>query len=416
MKQRRLRTPKTGDYLKACVVGIGRVGLPLALFLGSKGVFTYGLDIDRDKVAGLKKGKFPFLEGKGQEFLDRVLGKSFEPTTDFSRANDADYIILTLGTPVDEFLNPDFCQLEKSLDALLPHLKKGQTLLLRSTVSPRSTEYVKDLLERKKGFAVGKDFFLAFCPERIAEGKAFEELETLPEIVGGADEESGKRAAQLWKGIGKEVYVTTSINAELLKLFTNMYRYINFAIANEFMVIAEDWGANIYEIVELSNRNYPRGGPKKPGFAAGPCLFKDGFFLTSNIPFPDLISTAWTINERLPAYLIERAKKLKDTKGAKCAILGMAFKADNDDDRASLSYKMKKVFKRELADVHTHDVYQDGPDFWPTVKDADFLVIATAHKEYKKPLDEYRKHVRRGAVIIDVWNVFGKKSAVFMLD
>ncbi len=390
--------------------------MPLALFLGSKGVFTYGLDIDQAKVDKLKQGKFPFLENGGQELLGKVIGKSFEPTTDFAKANDADYLILTLGTPVDEFLNPDFSQLEKSFDALLPHLKKGQTLLLRSTVSPRSTEYVKELLERRKGFSIGKDFYLAFCPERIAEGKAFEELETLPEIVGGADAESGKKAAELWKSIGKEVYITTSINAELLKLFTNMYRYINFAIANEFMVIAEDWGANIYEIVELSNKNYPRAGPKKPGFAAGPCLFKDGFFLTSNIPFPDLISTAWTINERLPAYLIERAKKLKETKGTKCAILGMAFKADNDDDRASLSYKLKKVFKRELSDVHTHDVYQNGPDFWPAVKDADFLVIATAHKEYKKPLEEYRKHMKKDAVVIDVWNVFGKKSAVFKLD
>ena len=403
-------------HLKACVVGIGRVGLPLALFLGSKGVFTYGLDIDQEKVKKLKEGKFPFLEQGGQEFLNRTLNKNFEPTTDFSKANDADYLILTIGTPVDEFLNPDFSQLEKALDALVPHLKKGQTLLLRSTVSPRSTEYVKDVIERKKGFIVGKDFFLAFCPERIAEGKAFEELEKLPEIVGGADEHSGKKAAELWKSIGKEVYITTSINAELLKLFTNMYRYINFAIANEFMVIAENWDANIYEIVELANKNYPRGGPKKPGFAAGPCLFKDGFFLTSNIPFPDLISTAWTINERLPAYFVEKAKALKNTKGAKCAILGMAFKADNDDDRASLSYKMKKVFKRELADVHTHDVYQNGPDFWPAVKDAEFLVIATAHKEYKRPLDEYKKHLKKGAVIIDVWNVFGKKSAVFKLE
>jgi len=407
---------RTVIHLKACVVGIGRVGLPLALFLASKGVSTCGLDIDEEKVGKLKQGKFPFLEEGGQRFLEANLGKRFEPTTDFSRAADSDYIILTLGTPVDEFLNPDFSQLEKSLDSLMPHLRKGQTLLLRSTVSPRTTDYVKDLLERKKGFAVGKDFFLAFCPERIAEGKAFEELERLPEIVGGADEQSGKKAAELWKSIGKEVYVTSSINGELLKLFTNMYRYINFAIANEFMVIAEDWDANIYEIVELANKNYPRGGPKRPGFAAGPCLFKDGFFLTSNIPFPDLISTAWTINERLPAYFVEKAKALREIKGAKCAILGMAFKADNDDDRASLSYKMKKVFKRELADVHTHDVYQNGPDFWATVKDAEFLVIATAHKEYKKPLEEYRKHMKKGAVVIDVWNVFGRKSAVFGLD
>jgi UDP-N-acetyl-D-mannosaminuronic acid dehydrogenase len=402
--------------LKACVVGIGRVGLPLALFLASKGIFTYGLDIDQEKVKMLKKGKFPFREEGGQRILEENLGKKFEPTTDFSKAADADYLILAIGIPVDEYLNPEFSQLENALDSLFPNLRKGQTLLLKSTVSPRTTEYVRDLIERRKGFAIGKDFFLAFCPERIAEGRAFQELENLPEIVGGADEKSGKMAAELWKSIGKEVYITTSINAELLKLFTNSYRYINFALANEFMMIAENWGADIYEIAELSNRNYPRGGAKKPGFTGGPCLSKDGLFLTRNVPFPDLFSTAWMINERLPAYLVGRAKALKETKGAKCAILGMAFKADHDDVRASLSYKIKKLFKMELADVHTHDVYQNGPEFWSTVKDADFLVIATAHKEYKKPLEEYMPYLKPGAVVIDVWNIFGRKSAVFRLD
>ena len=399
--------------MKVCIVGIGRVGLPLAMHFASKGIQAYGVDIDAKKVEMLKAGKMPFKEDGAPELLRKVVGKKFIPTTDISVIADCDAIILTLGTPVDEYLNPVFTQITGVLENIIPHLKKGQTLILRSTVSPGSTNYVKSFIEEKRGFSIGRDFYVAFCPERIAEGKAIAELESLPEIVGGADEKSGQMAAEVFKAAGKEVYQTSSINAELLKLFTNMYRYINFAIANEFLVIAEDWGANIYEIVELSNKNYPRGGPKQPGFAAGPCLFKDGFFLMEKIPFPDLITTAWKINETLPAYLVQKASALKPIKGKKVAILGLSFKANSDDTRASLSYKMKKIFLKELAEVKTHDVYIDGPAFEQAIKGADFLVIATAHNEYKKPLPYYLAHMKKDAVVIDVWNIFGKQSAVF---
>ncbi len=399
--------------MKVGIIGIGRVGLPLAMYFASKGIYTYGMDIDQGKIAMLKEGKMPFKENGGPELLKQVVGKTFEPTADFSNVKNCGALILTLGTPVDEFLNPDFSQIDACLKSIRPYLQKNQVLILRSTVSPGSTGYVKNYVEKNCGFVVGKDFFVAFCPERIAEGKAIKELEELPEIVGGIDEESTKHAVGVFKLLKSEVYPTNALNAELLKLFTNMYRYINFAIANEFMVIAEDWGADIYEIVELANRKYPRGGPKIPGFAAGPCLFKDGFFLTSNIPFSDLISTSWKINENLPAYLIQRAKKMKQIKDAKCALLGMAFKANNDDDRASLSYKIKKIFEREMATVKTHDVYREGKEFEQVLGEADFLVIATAHDEYKKPLEYYKKFIKQDCIIIDIWNVFGKNSVVF---
>ncbi len=399
--------------MKACVVGIGRVGLPLAMFIASKNIHTYGIDIDEKKVELLKSGKMPFLEEGGEELLKKTIGNGFEPTTDFSKLNEADYVILTLGTPVDDFLNPDFSQLESALGSVIPHLRGGQTLILRSTVSPGTTEYVKNYIEKNTKFKVGSDVYLAFCPERIAEGKALKELDELPEIVGYLDEKSRDMTSDFFKSMGQEVYSSTAINVELLKLFTNMYRYINFSVGNEFLVIAEDWGANIHEIVELSNRNYPRGGPKIPGFAAGPCLFKDGFFLTSNIPFPDLISAAWRINENLPGYLIHKAKKMKPIKGAKCVILGLSFKANIDDDRASLSHKIRKIMEREMGNVITHDVYLDNKNLEETLKDADFLVIATAHKEYKKPLDYYKKFVKPDCVVIDIWNLFGKNSVIF---
>ncbi len=399
--------------MKLCIIGIGRVGLPLALYFASKNITTYGIDVDKNKIQLLKESKMPFLEDGALEILEKVINKRFFPTTDFSCVSDSDTIILTLGTPVDEFLNPDFNQIINSFENLLPYIKKGQTLILRSTVSPGTTNYIKSLIEQKSDLKVGENFYIAFCPERIAEGKALKELDELPEIVGGIDEKSTEQAATLFKSINKEVYKTTAINAELLKLFTNMYRYINFAIANEFMVIAEEWNANIYEIVYLSNKNYQRGGPKNPGFAAGPCLFKDGFFLMERTPFPDLISTAWKINETMPAYLVEKAKKIKKIKNSNCVILGMAFKANIDDTRASLSYKIKKLFEKESGLVKTHDVYSDGPEFESFIKDADFLVIATAHNEYKKSLEYYKGHIKDDCVIIDLWNVFGKNSVVF---
>jgi len=399
--------------MKLCVVGIGRVGLPLAMFFASKGIHTYGIDIDEKKVELLKTGKMPFIEEGGEELLKKTIDHGFEPSTDFSKVKEADYVILTLGTPVDEFLNPDFSQLESALGSLIPHLRGGHTLILRSTVSPGTTEYVKNYIEKNTEFRVGKDIYLVFCPERIAEGKALKELEELPELIGYLDEKSKDFAMDLFRSIDKEVYASEAINVELLKLFTNMYRYINFSVGNEFLVIAEDWGANIHEIVELSNRNYPRGGPKIPGFAAGPCLFKDGFFLTSNIPFPDLISAAWKINENLPGYLIHKAKKLKPIKGAKCVVLGLAFKANIDDDRASLSHKIKKILMREMGNVVTHDIYLDNKNFEETLKDADFVVMATAHKEYRKPLEYYKKFIKSDCVVIDVWNVFGKNSVIF---
>src|SRR3989338_2970022 len=399
--------------MKISIIGIGRVGLPLAIVFASKGIWTYGIDIDTKKIEMLKKGKMPFKENGAEELLKKVVNKEFEQTLDFSKVKESDYIILTLGTPVDEFMNPDFSQIDGSLEKLVPYLKEGQTLILRSTVSPGSTEYVKGFIEKKTKLEVGKNFYVAFCPERIAEGKAIEELKVLPEIVGALDENSMEKAKLLFMKLKDNVYTTSALNAELLKLFTNMYRYINFAIANEFMVIAEGLGANIHEIVELSNKNYPRGGPKQPGFTAGPCLFKDGFFLTNNTPFPDLISASWRINENIPGYLIQKAKKLKEIKGKKAVILGMSFKANNDDDRASLSHKIKKIFKRELAEVVTHDVYQNGPKFEEHIKDADFLVIATAHDEYKKELGYYKKFIKKECVVIDIWNVFGKQNIVF---
>lgn len=405
--------PRFVPASKVAVVGIGRVGLPLAMFFASKGVKSYGIDIDKSRIELLLNKKMPFPESGAQEILNKTLGINFFPSDNFSLLKDVDIIFLTIGTPVDDFLNPDFSQLDSALSLLIPYLRENQTLVLRSTISPGTTDYLKHQIASKTSFKLGENFFLVFCPERIAQGCSFKELDILPEIVGGIEENSTNKIISFFKSIKKEAYPTTSRNAELLKLFTNMHRYINFAVANEFMVLAEEWGGNIHEIVELCNKNYPRGGPKSPGFAAGPCLFKDGFFLTSGMPFPDLITTSWTINESVPGYLVNRVKKLTSLKDKKCLIMGMAFKANNDDQRASLSHKLKKILNKEMAKVLMHDVYMNNDSLESYLKESDIVFIATPHKEYKKEIDYYKKFLKKGSIVVDIWNVLNQSSIFF---
>lgn len=399
------------------VVGIGRVGLPLALYLSDHGHTVYGLDIDQEKVNSILRHQLPFMEDGAQELLDKYVGKTFLPSTNFEKLAKAQNIILTLGTPVDENMNPSLVQIDKALETSRPYLKKGQLLILRSTVSPGTTDYVRSYLT-ELNFKVGQDFFLAFCPERIAEGRSLQELGEISQIVGGADRQSSKRAADFFKSLAIEVNVADSISAELAKLFTNMYRYINFAIANEFMILAGNHHRDIYHIVDLVNRNYKRGGLALPGLTGGPCLFKDGFFLIGDVPFADLIATSWKINESIPLFLIKKVRERTKLEGKKAVILGLAFKAEIDDIRESLAFKVKKALERERAKVFLHDPYVPGyqNNLDEVLKGADLIFLATNHNFYKKlDITNVRKLASITCVVCDVWNIFKTNKIIFTI-
>ncbi len=399
------------------VVGVGRVGLPLALFLADKGHSVYGIDVDSQKINLLSRMRMPFIEEGSQQLLEKYIGKSFKVTTDFSNIAKVRVIILTLGTPVDENMNPSLVQIDKALAVARPYLKKGQLLILRSTVSPGTTDYVKAYLE-EEGFKVGQNFYLAFCPERIAEGRSLAELAEIPQIIGGAERNSAQKAADFFKNLGIEVNTSDSVSAELAKLFTNMYRYINFAIANEFMILAGNNHRDIYKIVDLVNRNYKRGGLALPGLTGGPCLFKDGFFLIGDVPFADLIATSWKINESIPLFLIKKVRERTRLQGKKAVILGLAFKAEIDDIRESLAFKVKKALERERARVFLHDPYVAGyqKDLSETLKGADLIFLATNHDFYKKmDITKVRKLVSKTCVVCDVWNVFRTNKIIFTI-
>jgi len=400
------------------VVGSGRVGLPLALFIAEKGHTVYGLDIDQNKINLVSKGKMPFLEEGAPELLKKHLNKKFIPSTDFSNIAKAKVIILTLGTPVDENMNPSLVQIDKALETASQYFKNNQLLVLRSTVSPGTTSYVKSFINGLSKFKVGTNFYLAFCPERIAEGKSLKEMAEIPQIVGGVDRQSTQKAADFFLGLGIKVNRSDDVSAELAKLFTNMYRYINFGISNEFMILAGNYNRDIYKIVDLVNKDYKRGGLALPGLTGGPCLFKDGFFLISDVPFADLIATSWKINESIPLFLINKVRQRRKLEGKKAVVLGLAFKADIDDIRESLAFKVKKALERERAAVYLHDPYISGyqSNLDEVLKDADFVFVATNHSYYKKlDMESLKKLVSKNCVICDVWNIFKTNRIIFTI-
>lgn len=414
------KAKKPGKISKVAVsvIGIGRVGLPLALFLAEKGYLVYGLDIDQEKVNTVAGGIMPFMEEGAPQLLKKHLKTNFIPSTNFTNVSKSQVIILTLGTPVDENMNPSLVQIDKTLQTIKPYLKKGQLLILRSTVSPGTTDYVNSYL-KQLGLSAGTNFFLAFCPERIAEGKSLQELAELPQIVGGVEKTSTIKAAEFFESLGITVNKSDAVSAELAKLFTNMYRYINFAIANEFMILAGNNHRDIYQIVELVNKNYKRGGLALPGLTGGPCLFKDGFFLVGDVPFADLIVTSWKINESIPLFLIKKVRERIKLENKKAVILGLAFKAEIDDIRESLAFKVKKALERERAQVFLHDPYVPGyqNDLDETLKDADLIFLSTNHAFYRKmDIAKVKKLVSKNCVICDVWNIFKTNKIIFTIN
>lgn len=402
------------------VVGIGRVGLPLALVLADEGNMVFGIGKSLNKIKLLNQKIMPFMEKGADRLLKKHVNKNLFFTTDYQAIKESEVIILTLGTPVDENMNPVLDQIDESIEQMIPYLKKNQLIILRSTISPKTTFYVKEKIELKSKLRVGKNIFLAFCPERIAEGNSIVEIKEIPQIIGGIDKISGQKARDFFEGIGIKCIVSDAISAELAKLFTNMYRYISFAMANEFMVIAESFNRSIYEITDLVNKDYKRGGLVLPGLTGGPCLFKDGFFLINDNPYLDLITASWKINEALPLFILKKLHERVTLRHKKITLLGLAFKPEIDDIRESLSFKIRKALIREQAQIVLHDPYvKDYPhqeiihDLKKALVGAQIVIIATRHKVYEKKKKEIIKNLDKNTYICDIWNIFGTNKMIF---
>jgi UDP-N-acetyl-D-mannosaminuronic acid dehydrogenase len=390
------------------IVGLGRIGLPLALSFADRGLRVLGIDNNPERLSALREKRMPFDEPGAQELLERVeLGLS-ERVGD---AADAQNIVLTLGTPAFSHIEIDMRDIRSALDDLLPVLHEGHSLILRSTVAPDTTEFVAGYLEKHRSFTVGEDVFVSHVPERIAAGKFFEEASTLPCIIGGVGERSGEVAAKLFEVLGAPIVQTTPVQAELAKIWTNILRYANFSLPNLLMMDCEQHGANVFEVIDLINKDYPRGGMAQPGLTAGTCLRKDFAFSEERSPAPGMLLAVHRVNETVPRFLVEGIKRrVGKLRGVKVAVLGLAFKAGTDDERDSLAHKLVRLLERELADVAIHDPHVQTPtqSFDEAVDAADVVVIATNHPEFCGPaaLRAIRSQARENALIVDPWNCF----------
>jgi UDP-N-acetyl-D-mannosaminuronic acid dehydrogenase len=391
----------------AAIVGLGRIGLPLALSLADRGVEVIGVDKDRARLETVAAGRMPFKETGTQELLERVVPTGrLKLTESIADAAAADYIVLTLGTPAHVHLEIDISQIRSVVDDLLPLLREGQALILRSTVAPGTTDWLAGYVEQRRGFTVGEDFFVAHVPERIAANRFLEEIGTLPTIVGGCGNGSGAKAAELFEVFGAEIRQTSAVEAELAKIWTNIFRYVTFAIPNLLMMEAEQYGANVFEVIDLINRDYPRGGIADPGLTAGVCLRKDFAFSEERSSAPGMLLAVSRVHESMPRFIVDGLKRrLGSLRDRKVAVLGLTFKRDSDDPRDSLSYKLIRLLERELAHVTRHDphVPDESEPFESAVAGADAVVVATNHSVFERLLGE----LPPTTLLVDPWNVTG---------
>lgn len=371
--------------MRICIVGgCGHVGLPLGLAFADKGAHVTLLDTDAERVANVNDGAMPFLERGSAELLPRVLASGhLKASTDSALMGEAEYVIITIGTPLDEFLNPHVMSFERFIGSILKECRDGQLIVLRSTVYPTVTDRL-----HKRVQEMGLKVDIANCPERIAQGYALEELTKLPQLIGGVSEQATARAKTLFEFLGAQTLVLRPIESELAKLFANAYRYINFSISNQFYMIANKFGADFYRIHDAVTKDYPRlSGFAPAGFVGGPCLLKDTMQLAAfNHNTFALGHAAMMINEDLPCVASQIAKEKYGLEGKTAGILGMAFKGNNDDTRDSLSFKLRKILHLECDRVICHDPYIDDPEFHSleqVIEQADVLFLGACHKEYK---------------------------------
>lgn len=385
--------------------GCGHVGLPLGVKFALAGLHTTLVDIDDAAINKVNSGIFPFLENGGDSQLKQALEKNLSATSDISTVKSSDVVVFVIGTPVDEHLNPKLSDVFKIFDSYSPFLKDDSLIIMRSTLFPGTMEHLYNRIKQTK-----LNVNLAFCPERVAQGYALDEIDSLPQIISAFDDKSFKLAYDVFSKLAPCIIKLNPLEAEITKLMANSWRYLEFAIANQFYMIAENSGVDFYKIYEAIRYKYPRAsGYKSPGFAAGPCLFKDTMQLAS---FYDnkfgLGHSAMLVNEGLASHVADKAanqisSNKMDLWGKTVGILGMTFKANNDDIRESLSFKVKKDLEFRGARVVFNDPYLEGStDINEIDSISDILILGTPHSIYRN--HKFNKDV------IDVWSFFSKPN------
>lgn len=383
--------------------GLGHVGLPLGLAFADKGLKVCLYDLDRKKADLVKQGIMPFIEYGAEPVLESVLENgNLEVSLDMGCVSRARYVIVAVGTPVDEYMNPKLRVFLDLFSKLKKYLHNDQTIIIRSTVYPRTCQAVSKLL--------GSDgWTIAYCPERIVQGYAIKELKELPQIVAGLSEKAVQDASELFGMLSPKIIRTSMGEAELVKLFSNAWRYIQFAVTNQFYMIAHNFGVDYNKLRRAMMEGYGRAATlPTAGLSAGPCLLKDTMqlsaFNTNNFP---LGHAAMIINEGLPNFIVEDLRKRYDLSKTAVGILGMAYKADIDDIRDSLSYKLGKILRFHGAKAYYSDEFVNDPTFVSKeelIEACDVVIIGVPHSAYKELA------IPEKTEVIDLWGILKRKD------
>lgn len=390
------------SYDVLIIGGYGHIGLPMGIVMANAGFNVALYDIDKSKEADIRAGKMPFLEYDAPPILERVIGKTLHIADDISTVTQSQSIVITIGTPVDEYLNPKLMPILQLTEKLSPYLREDHHIILRSTVYPGTSERLYKILK-----SLGKNPHLTFCPERIVQGYAIREYAKLPQIISGFTPEGIARSAEIFEKVGQEVIIVDVLEAELTKLFSNAWRYIQFATANQFYMIATENGIDFDRIHHALTYQYDRARDfPKPGFAAGPCLLKDTLQLTAFYKNNFQMGyNAMHINEGMPAFIVEQLREKFDLEMETVGILGMTFKADIDDIRDALSYKLGKLLRFYGVNVLYSDEFAEDPTFISKeelVERSSIVILGVPHSAYRAldiPQDTY---------LVDIWGFFPK--------
>lgn len=408
-------------------VGAGHVGLPLSLRFWQAGHPVTVLDIDERKIAGLRVGDMPFEE-QGCAPLLRAAAEDhrFHPMTYDDEAlatavNNAGYIVMTLGTPLGVDYTFRFDQYFFVLERLIRHLSREVTIIVRSTVAPHFTRnVVMARIAAERDWIPGTDFFAAFCPERLLQGNALADIDHLPEIVGADDPETASRVTTLFRTLvaDKSFQYVSTVEAELTKLCLNTFRYTLFGLANEFALIAEQYGADIYRILDAANAGYPRGGIPRPGPSRGPCLGKDTATLAFSSPTGLISHAAIKTNENVVLHVAWEVRRALGTlAGQRIVILGRAFKAGSDDIRDNLTDPLVNLLDREGARTAIYDPLVAQHNDPSVLTGADAVILMTAHDDFRawneQRLMAHTGRARAETFVFDLWNIWPWADRIF---
>ena len=386
-----------------CIVGgAGHIGTPLGLALSSKGYNVILIDKNKENIKKINHGIMPFIEEGCAKLLKKMISKrKIFATLDLNEVKKCKYIIVCLGTPINKKFEPNLKNFISFFYSLKKYLNRNHIVIIRSSIYPGICNKVFNIIE-----SYCKN--LSYCPERIAQGKSLKELPKISQIVSGKNTKSILESGKIFKKICKKIIYTKIVEAELIKLFSNAYRFINFSISNQFYMMCKNQGLDFFKIRNLMRDNYKRNANIPPaGFTAGPCLLKDTMQLSSfyNHKF-SLLHSAKSINENLPIFIIKKLSEKYDLRKKTVGILGLSFKAENDDIRDSLSIKLLNYLKsKKIRTLQSDEYYKDKNNIDKNllVKKSDIIIVSTPHKAYKN------LKINKKKVLIDIWGLVEKK-------